>query len=271
MTRRLRSLVLALAVTACVDSPTEFVANANIAGDPLALTFDELARQAAVVGDGQRSAGFTLAALSIRNGVTPGRLDLRNDGVLESYDAFVHSVTWLVDPGAKPFVSDHRAITAWRRTSDGITRILAFTTQGDSAAIVPPLAPVAAGLPVATGWFEETASIVVTSNATASTPNVPTPDRFWVATSGFVRVRETVLGGACGATAVAGPIVGVTCQQAKYAVRLDAAMYPLAARPFTFLATGAVRRVQAPGADQVVNGFRLAVSCVNPSASRGCG
>ena len=91
-----RGLVVALTVLAlgaCVDSPASLAAEAD-AGDPLALTFDELARQAAASGDMNRAEGFTYAAISARNGVAPTRLDVINGTALETYEAFVSAISW---------------------------------------------------------------------------------------------------------------------------------------------------------------------------------
>ena len=264
------SLVSALAaavLAGCVDSPNSFAAKAA-AGDPLALTFDELARQAAASGDAGRAEGFTYAAIAARNGVTPSRLDLRNAGTSEAYEAFVNSVAWQLPGVATLRVPAHRTITAWRRTTDGVTRIVMFTTPSDSAQVLNPLSlsaagPVAAAFAGAGALYQETTSIGALGTAALA-------DVFWIATSGYVKIRESASGAACPLPTSGPALSGVSCQQAKFVVRVDVTMHQLSRRPYEVRPASDGRRFQWP-ADQTLSGYKLTFSCATVTASTGCG
>ena len=264
------SLVAVAALAGCVDSPESLAAKGD-SGDPLALTFDELARQAAANGDASRAEGFTYAAIAARNGVTPARLELRNNGALEIYEAFVSAVVWQISVAAPARVPAHRTITAWRRTSNGISRILSLTTPTDSAPVLNPLSlsaggPVAAAFAGASALLQETRTIGSLGTSAAS----PLADVFWIATSGFVKIRETSSGAACPRPSAGAVSTGVGCQQARFNVRFDVAMQLLNRRPYEVKAGGEARRIQST-AEQSLVGYKFIFACATVSASRGCG
>ena len=265
-----RGLAVALTVLvlgACVDSPASLAAEAD-PGDPLALTFDELARQAAASGDMNRAEGFTYAAISARNGVAPTRLDVINGTALETYEAFVSAVAWQLPATSSIRVPAHRTITAWRRPADGVTRILTLTTPADSARVIHPISldaggPIAAAFAGASALYHETSSIGTNAN------RAPAPDVFWMATTGFVQIRETLTGAACPRPASANNISGVSCQQARFAVRFDVSMVPVVQRPYNLRLTGETRRFLTP-TEQSLSGYKLTFSCATVNSNTGC-
>ena len=261
--------VAVFALSGCVDSPSSLASPASDA-DPLAQTFEALARDAAASGDVSRSEGFTYAAIAARSGITPSRLDIRNGTTLETYDAFVNAIEWKLTASVAQRVPAHRTITAWRRTSNGVTRILSLTTPSDSAPVLNPLSlsatgPVAAAYAGAGGLYQETTAV-----RTANTGTTVNTDAWWIAVAGFVKVRETVTGAACPKPPASIALSGVTCQQARFLVQFDVGMQQLSRRPYEVSSGVTARRFGTP-AEQVVNGYRLAFSCATVTATKGCG
>jgi hypothetical protein len=266
--RGLAAALTVLALAACVDSPDSLAATAD-AGDPLALTFDELARQAAASGDMNRAEGFTYAAIAARNGIAPTRLEVRNGTVTEVYEAFVSAIAWQLPLTSSYYVPPHRTITAWRRTPDAVTRILTLTTPLDSTQVINPLSlsatgPVAAAFAGASALYHETSTIANNSSSPAKAPDV-----FWMATTGWVQIRETLTGTACPRPASANRITGVSCQQARFAVRFDVTMLPVVTRPYNLRLAGETRRFQAVN-EQSLSGYKLTFSCAVVNSNTGC-
>jgi hypothetical protein len=107
--------------------------------DPLAQTFDALAQRSATSGDLARSDGFSHAAIAVRSGVTPTRIEVTNGGQSEAFDAFATSVDWELGIPAPTRPPARRNMVAWRRSIDGTLRVLTLSTPRDSAAIISPL------------------------------------------------------------------------------------------------------------------------------------
>lgn len=261
--------VVALA-TACVDSaPSTAPSTFDETEDPLALTFDALAAQSDSSGDRARSEGFAYAAIAVRRGVAPSRIDIVNNGTLESFDGFVSALEW--DPAiSEQFrAPNHRSLIAWRRTNDGVTRILSLTTPLDSAAILNPLSlsatsPYAAFFAAATAQYQETtAALTVTGQF-----NATKPDLFWSGVEGFVKIRELSRGGQCLAPTNK-VLTGVTCQVARYQVQFDIGMHLLSRRPITVDLASPRRSMDAR--EQTVNGVRLGLTCARVGSRSGCG
>lgn len=258
-----------LALTGCVDSPLAFQAAA--AEDPLALSFDELARQSVVSGDFTRAEAFTYAAIAARSGISPGRLDLRINNTNEAYEAFVSAISWQVPATSTVRIPAHRSITAWRRTPDGVTRIVTLTTPTDSGLILNPLSlsptgPPAAAFVGASGLYQETTSL---TSLGSNVSNAPVADNFWVATSGYVKIRESVSGASCPKPNAANALAGVNCQQARFVVRMDVTMQPLSKRPYD-IKTGDAKRITWP-ADQTLVGYKMVFTCPTVNSRSGCG
>lgn len=265
--------LLLVGLAACVDSPTGN-ARAASADDPLAQAFDELARQATASGDAARAESFTYAAIAARNGVTPSRLDIINGTTSEIYEAFVNSVEWQVAGVSVSSlrVPAHRTLTAWRRTPDGVTRIITFSSPTDSATVASPLSftnttPVALAFSSAGGLYQETTNIGTLGTGALAAPTV---DEFWIATSGWVKLREAALGTACPRPAASRGITGVACRSARFAVRMDVTMQRLARRPFDVMPQSPVRRFRWT-ADQALAGYKLTFACQALTAAKGCG
>lgn len=270
MTRRLIIALGVLGLAACVESPTGAVADA-LADDPLALTFEELSRQAAAVGDVSRAEGFAFAAIAARSGVTPSRMDLRVGNTVEIYEAFVSSIEWSPAASAQARIPAHRSVTAWRRTTDGVTRILTFTTPTDSAPVLNPLSltpttTAAAAFAGASALYQETTSISVTGN------NAPAAisDEFWIGMTGFVKIRELNAGDACPRPSASLAISGVTCRQARFQVKAEVSFQRLAQRPYQ-VQVGATPRRIATSTEQTIAGYKLQFACATISSRNGCG
>ncbi len=266
--RGIAATLVVLALGACVDSPASLAATAAD-GDPLAQTFDELARQAAASGDFNRAEGFTYAAIAARNGVAPTQLEVRVGSAIENYEAFVSAITWQLPVTSSIRVPAHRTITAWRRAVDGRTRILTLTTPSDSAQVMNPLSldatsPIAAAFAGASALYHESSTIA----SNLSNPS-PVPDVFWMATTGWVQIRETLTASACPRPASANKITGVSCQQARFAVRFDVTMLPVVARPYSLRLNGETRRFQAL-TEQALSGYKLTFSCATVNSNTGC-
>ena len=262
----------AMSAAACVDPPTAANPTAAESTDPLALTFEQLAEQAREVGDVARVEGFTFAALAARTGITPSLLNVRIGTLTEAYEAFVSTVDFNLGALVAVRVPAHRTLTAWRRGTDGVTRILSVTTPSDSTPILSPLSlspvgPAAAPFAGASALYQETTRITSLGTSAAS---APVTDEFWMAQTGYVKVREASSGAACPVEPAKLGMTRVACRQARFAVRFDVAMQRLSARPYTFAATGTTRRVSL-NAEQAVTGFKLVLACAIATSSRGCG
>jgi len=265
------SLALAVALTAaCVDgTPASAPSTFDQTEDPLALTFDALSAQSEASGDRARSEGFAYAAIAVRRGIVPSRIDIINNGTQEAFDGFVSALEWdptITDQLRAP---NHRNMIAWRRTNDGVTRILSLTTPLDSAPILHPLSlsatsPYAAFFAAATAQYQETTAAL---SATGQS-NATKPDLFWGGVGGYVKIREVSRGASCFSPAN-DRVSGVTCQAARYAVQFDVDMHLLTKRPITVDLASARRTMAAR--EQTVNGVRLGLSCARVASTRGCG
>lgn len=255
---------------ACVDSaPSTAPTTFDRTDDPLARTFDALAAQSDSSGDRARSEGFVYAAIAVRRGIVPSLIDVNNNGTVEVFDGFVSALEW------DPTISDqlrapnHRSLIAWRRTNNGVTRILSLTTPLDSAPILNPLSlsstsPYAAFFAAATAQYQETtASLTVTGQS-----NATKPDLFWGGVAGFVKIREVSRGGQCFA-ATSTSLAGVSCQVARYSVQFDVGLHLLSKRPITVDMNSPRRNMSAR--EQTVNGVRLGLTCARVESTRGCG
>jgi hypothetical protein len=268
--RRVVLALGALGVAACVESPTGAVAD-SLDDDPLALTFEELSRQAAAVGDVSRAQGFAFAAIAARSGVTPSRLDLRVGNTVEVYEAFVSSIDWSLAITSPSQVPAHRSVTAWRRTTDGVTRILTLTTPSDSAPVTNPLSLSPNALPAAafagaSALYQETTSIQMLGSAAPAA----LADEFWIGMTGFVKIREQAAGAECPRPATAQSISGVTCRQARFLVKAEVSFQRLAQRPYQVQAGATPRRI-ATSAEQTIAGYKLQFACASVSPRNGCG
>ena len=248
----------------CVDAPG--APSPSDASDPLAQTFDALSRASAEYGDLARSDGFAFAALSVRRGVLPSRLELKWGTVTETYDAFVTGAEWdsTLPEAIRP--PPRRSLIGWRQSPEGLIRVIAFSTPRDSSVI---LSPVALGTDVSTVAVYSGASAM--QNDGRDTPQ-GRPDlvaaRF--GTSGWVKIRELSVGVPCaGSAGIAGSVGGIRCDEVRYQLRVDVTMQRLAGRPPQVVPGGDSRRVTTPS-ESVVNGLRLRFGCIAPSSVRGC-
>lgn len=256
------SAVLAMG---CVDGPSG-VDPVDTTIDPLAETFDALSRAAGEFGDLARSDGFAHAALAIRSGIAPSRLEVQYGALTEVYDAFVTSVQFdsALAGGVRP--PARRSLVGWRRTNEGSTRVIALGTPNDSAAV---LSPVALGAAMST--------VAVFAGATAMMnegrdTNQGRPDlgNAWYATAGWVKLREVAVVGACPDPGKQVAALGMTrCDEARYLVRFDLTMQRLAGRPMQVVGGVQPRRAVTVG-EPVIAGARLRLACASPSGLQGC-
>lgn len=264
-TRAVAVALFAAAVGSCVEAPgaTE---PADSYESPLAKTFDALSRAAGDYGDLARSDGFAYAALSVRIGVTPSRLDVQVGDSIESYDAFVNSSWW--DPALPTLVRPpaRRTLVGWRRTDAGTTRVLAITVPGDSTRIV---SPVSLG-PAASTFAVYTAGSAMLNDGGDTPQGKPDIGSAWYGTSGWVKIAELAVLGTCPDTLRHSKVLGVShCEQAQYRVAFTIDLQHLAGRP-PQLAPGTPMRTVKTVEETLVNGIRLRFACVTPSGEHGC-
>lgn len=264
-------LTLAALTAACVDGGdlTSAPQTEDTTEDPLALTFDALSGQSAASGDRSRSEGFAYAAIAVRRGVQPSRLDVTTDNGVEIFDAFVSALEWDPKVSLQLRAPAHRTVIAWRRTNNGLTRILTLTTPIDSAAILNPSSlsfndVYAAFFAGASAQYQETTAPLT---ATGQMNAASAPDAFWAGIRGFVKVREISVGPDC-QPRTNDQVKGVTCEQGRYAVKFDVALKRLASRPVNVQTGSAERHMSA--AEQLVNGVRLRLSCAVVASRSGC-
>ncbi len=253
-----------LAATACVDAPG--LESSESEDAPLAETFDAMARVSAENGDLARSEGFAYAALSVRGGATPSRVEVQKGTTTEDYDAFVSAVQWDASLPAAMRPPARRSLVAWRRMSDGTIRVFSMHTPSDSAPIINPLS---LGMGMSTTAVYAGASAM--QNEGRDTPQgKPDMSAAWYATSGWVRLKEVAVLGDCPAAQVAGKGLGIArCEQARYLVRFDLVMQHLAGHPPQVVVGNAMRPMSTIG-EPVVSGLKLRFSCLAPSSMYGC-
>lgn len=256
---------VALLVVSCVESPgaTEPAATWD---NPLAQTFDALARAAGENGDLARSDGFAYAALAVRSGAIPSRLEVQVGDTVERYDAFVNTAWW--DPALAVATRPpaRRTLVGWRLTNAGTTRVLALTAPGDSARIVSP---------VSLGPGASTVAVFAAGSAMQNdgrdTPQgKPDIGAAWYGTGGWVKLAESAVLGTCPDTLRHSSVLGIShCQRAEYRVAFTIDMQHLAGRPPQLASDAAIRSI-ASVEETVVSGVKLRFTCPTPNGQRGC-
>jgi hypothetical protein len=248
--------VLCGAAAACVDSPSAPATAAD--QNQLAASFDGLSADEAAVGDTERSEEFRWAALALRLGVSPTRFEVTNDGEKQVFEAFVHSVHWLL-PAMSLRPATHRSFVAWRKT-DTTMQVILISSAVDSAPVLHPYSmrlatpggapssPVAGAL---AGYFERGS----TSSA-------------WIGVTGSAKVAETSSVGSCSGVSAANAPKGVTCQLIRYAVWFDVGFRKAMTTSNELASTPDTRRISA--GEQSVAGVRLTFSCPAPTSAAGC-
>lgn len=255
-------------VTACVDAPN---ISSPTSGDepqsePLAETFDAMSRASAQSGDLARSDGFTHAALAVRGGVTPSRLEVQIGTTSEVYDAIVTSALWdsVLSPMVRP--PARRTLVGWRRGDAGKTRVVVLTAPNDSAAVLSPLS---------LGMGTSTAAVFAAASAmqqevAGTGGGYGDFGTAWYATSGWVKLREFAVLGSCADSARVVNQLGIArCEETRYLVRFDLAMQRLTGRPPQEVPGVQPQREWSVG-EPVVNGVRIRFACVAPRGDKGC-
>jgi len=257
-----------LALTACVDAPhvTAPTSTTDPQGELLAETFDAMSRASAQAGDLARSDGFTHAALAIRGGVSPSRLEVQTGASSEAYDAFVSAATWdsILPSTMRP--PARRTLIGWRRSDAGGTRIIAITAPSDSAPVMSPLS---------LGPGTSTTAVFAAGSAMQNEVNGNSGGysdfgTAWYGTNGWVKLQEVAVLGTCTDSARAISRLGMSqCEQARYLVRFELTMQRLSGRPPQPVPNTPPHTVSTVG-EPVVNGIRIRFSCANPSGDHGC-
>lgn len=256
--RRLKVLALAvccaLGATACVDAPSSPAAASD--ENVLAASLDALSREAAQAGDSERSQEFLWAAIAVRGGVTPSKLQIKSAGVLQAYEALVNAVGW-ASPIPPQRVPTHRTLLAWRRAGSSLQTLMISST----ADVLPVQNPLSASptTSLAAPFAGAHVLYAVRGDIGAGT---------WVGVSGTVKIAENA------STTVCVPVTGnkqspngIGCQQVTYTVGFEVATYPA-------IGNSGLPATDRPGLhlganDQVTNGAKLVLSCAAPSAN-GC-
>jgi hypothetical protein len=245
--------VAVVLASACVDAPQEPSASTD---SPLASTFDELSKESATNGDNARGAEFGWAAVALAAGMTPSPLIVSNDGRREVYDAFVHATTITATNVTDGLTT--RTLIAWRKPGRVLQVIMMSAPDNVSNVLHPAsMGPINVGNAPFRGahaaYYERG------DNATRTAT--------WVGVGGTVKLSDVNAGSqpcevALPATA------GVVCVRARFNVSFDVKLAELPAGSRT-VAASADRTLRAN--DQLVNGLKLAVRCVQPSyVDRGC-
>jgi hypothetical protein len=250
------------AAAACVDSPTETAAPSSLADENfLATSFDSLSQSAAAQGDLERGEDFHWAALAVRLGVSPSRVDIDNNGTTESFDAFVHVVAW-----ANPFAASatrplaNRSFIAWRKGSEKLQVLVVgsaidIAEVGESATIrLGPALGTSATAPITFGsatYYER--------GATPST---------WIGVGGTARIAATGTAGEACVLPRNAPD-GVGCLVARFTVGLDLKLARARNDARVKEANAATRTMTM--APQPVAGARLVFNCASPTSDKGCG
>lgn len=265
-----RTLVLlgVVALCACVDAPDVSSPTSDDApqSELLAQTFDAMSRASAQSGDLARSDGFTHAALAVRGGVTPSRLEVQTGTSTEVYDAIVTAAQWdsTLSPNVRP--PARRTAVGWRRTDTGKTRVLVLATPNDSAIVVSPLS-LGMGMSTTAVFAAASAMQHEVSDNGSGYGDFSTA---WYGTSGWVKLREVAVIGSCADSARLANQLGLTrCEEARYLVRFDLTMQRLTGRPPQEVPGTQALRTWSVG-EPVVSGVRIRFSCVAPKGDRGC-
>ena len=253
-----------LAAVACVDAPGVSAPSSEV--EPLAATFDAMSKASAQYGDLARSDGFAHAALAVRGGVTPSRLEVQTGTTSEVYDAFVSAAQWEVALAAAVRPPARRSLVGWRRSDNGKTRVFVLTSPSDSA---PILSPLSLG-PAASTVAVFAAGSAMQQEVGDSPQGYPDLSTAWYGTSGWVKLKEVEVLGTCADSAKKANALGMSrCEEARYLVRFDLTMQRLSGRPPQEVPGSGARRVSSVG-EPVVNGVRIRFSCANPRSDTGC-
>lgn len=256
----IRSFVVAVMVTACVDAPSEALTATDPPNNPLAASFDILADEQALANDVERSEEFRWAALAIRAGITPSVLNVTNGSTHEVYDAFVHAATWAtLSQALRP--PQHRSLIAWRRTGD-VMRVILIGTVTDSATVLHPysLRP--------SGGSEPAAPFAGAKAAYFERGSTSASNTSWVGVGGFVKVAEHPQPAACPTNSNSVKPEGVNCQITRFGAAFNVQFAQTRARDSREVAPQAPTRRMIAGL-QTVAGAKLVFSCPVP-LSTGC-
>jgi len=265
---RTLALLGVLTLCACVDAPdvSSPTSESTPQSELLAQTFDAMSRATAQSGDLARSDGFTHAALAVRSGVTPSRLEVQTGTATEVYDAIVTAAQWdsTLPPNVRP--PARRTLVGWRRTDRGTTRVLVLTAPNDSAIVLSPLS-LGMGMSTMAVYAAASAMQHEVSDTGAGYGDFGTA---WYGTSGWVKLREVAVVGTCADSARLANQLGLTrCDETRYLVRFDLTMQRLTGRPPQEVPGTQALRTWSVG-EPVVSGMRIRFSCVAPKGDRGC-
>lgn len=252
----LATSAIILMMSACVDTPDAATAPSSLLENSLALSFDGLSQESFALGDLDRGLEFKWTALALRGGVSPSRLELRNDGVSEAYEAFVHTVVKQPLTSAPPAPFTTRTLVAWRATSERL-QVLMLVSPTATSAIAHP-ARLSAATPT---------SPVLTGHAAYFIRGASTQS--WLGVSGTVKLAESQSSGVCESAGVPS-LPGVSCTKANYQVAFDVRFSPSRGNTRELdAATSSTRAIIA--SEQRLSAGKLVVHCERVSSVTGCG
>lgn len=242
-----------VAAVGCVDGPSAPAATED--DNFLASSFDALSREAAQVGDSERSQEFVWAALSVRAGLVPSRLTLKNGAVAETYDAIVLAVRWAKAVDAQR-AGAHRTLLAWRRAGSTLQTLM-ISSPSDQMVVANPIS----ARPLTAPFAGAHVLYSIRGNGTGGT---------WIGVSGNVKLAAGPAGDACkpAVTHKSPTGIGVSCVYVPFTVAFDIGLQRSATATSEPDANADVLRMAA--ADQVVNGARLTLACSHPASMTGC-
>lgn len=262
------ALLGVMTLSACVDAPdvSSPASDDTPRSELLAQTFDALSRASAQSGDLARSEGFTHAALAVRGGVTPSRLEVQAGTSTEVYDAIVTAAQWdsTLSPNVRP--PARRTLVGWRRTQAGKTRLIVLASPNDSSIVLSPLS-LGMGMSTAAVFAGASAMQHEVSDSGSGYGDFSTA---WYGTGGWVKLREVAVVGRCADSSRVLNQLGLSrCDETRYLVRFDLTMQRLAGRPPQEVPGTPALRSWSVG-EPVVNGVRIRFACVAPKGDRGC-
>ena len=243
--RAVRAVATAVAIAllaGCGSGPSE-PAEAE-ENELLAVELEGLGLEALGDGDFERALSYAEAAASVRLGVRPSVLVLKNGATSERYDAFVE----LVDRQGtgKPEHFSRRSLIAWRRTDKGVQSLFVGSPAANGAVTHPlTLGPGSGPIAGAIAYFFDAAA-----------------QTRWIGVGGPVVIEEKTKGAKC-------PKPGngpkkFTCTSAVFVMTLDV-QFAQFGRDFKIDDT---RRRQIAADRQDVNGVLLSYSCVSAAIGR---
>ena len=243
--RGVPAVATALAVAilaACGTGPSEPIGLEE--NELLAVELEGLGQEARGDGDEERAQSYDEAAASVRLGVQPSTLVVKNGTSTERYEAFVELVDRLGT--GKPEHFNRRSLIAWRRTDKGVQSLFVGSPSANIVVTHP--------LSLGPGSNPITGAVTYFFDAATQTR--------WIGVAGPVAIEEKSKGAECPKPGK-GP-KKVACNSALFVVSFDI-QFAQFGRDFKIDDT---RRRQIAADRQDVNGVLLSYSCATAGIGR---